>query len=148
MQMNRLIALIGSFTIALLLVILALYLPAQTVEGRPLLAQQDHSIELPVSLVNTVGRSNTTSSTLSCREGLAGWEPYLSEQIDIQQLGGGIYLDFNAHPQLFLLRVWCEDLGQGRCEWRGRVQHIGSGEVRYFRDWPPLIACLQEMVSD
>jgi hypothetical protein len=28
------------------------------------------------------------------------------------------------------------------------VQHINSGEVRYFRDWPPLIACLQEMVSD
>ncbi len=57
-------------------------------------------------------------------------------------------LDFNSHPQLFLVRVWCEDLGQGRLEWRGRVQHIGSGEVRYFHDWLPLIACLQEMVSD
>lgn len=57
-------------------------------------------------------------------------------------------LAFNTHPQLFLLRVWSEDLGQGRCEWRGRVQHIGSGEVRYFRDWLLLIACLQEMVSD
>ncbi len=57
-------------------------------------------------------------------------------------------LDFNPHPQLFLLRVWCEDLGQGRLEWRGRVQHLGSGEVRYFRDWPSLSACLQEMLRN
>jgi hypothetical protein len=57
-------------------------------------------------------------------------------------------LAFNPHPHQFLLRVWGEDLGEGQLEWRGRIQHLGSGEVRYFRDWPPLLACLQEMVGD
>jgi hypothetical protein len=96
--MHKFIALVGSFTIVLLLIILVLYIPAQTVEGEPLAAQQNHSIQLPVNLVNTVGRSNTTSSTLSCREGLVGWEPYLSVSFTIQSLGGGLYFDFNAHP--------------------------------------------------
>jgi hypothetical protein len=52
-----------------------------------------------------------------------------------------------VHAQLFMLRTWREDLGEGCSEWRGRVQHVTSGEVRYFRDWPALIACLQEMLS-
>ncbi len=52
-----------------------------------------------------------------------------------------------AHSQLFTVRVWQEDLGQGRCEWRGKVRHVTSGEVRYFRDWPMLIAHMQEMLG-
>ena len=52
-----------------------------------------------------------------------------------------------VHAQLFMLRMWPEDLGEGRVEWRGKVQHVTSGEARYFRDWPALIACLQEMLS-
>ena len=52
-----------------------------------------------------------------------------------------------ARVQLFMLRMWREELGEGRVEWRGKVQHVTSGEVRYFRDWPTLIACLQEMLS-
>jgi len=39
---------------------------------------------------------------------------------------------------LFLLRIWCEDLGEGQFEWRGRVQHILSGESRFFRRWEEL----------
>ncbi len=53
-----------------------------------------------------------------------------------------------ARSELFSVRVWREDLGNGRFEWRGKVQHVTSGEVRYFRDWPALIACLQEMLGD
>ncbi len=52
-----------------------------------------------------------------------------------------------VHAQLFMLRMWCEELGEGRVEWRGKVQHVTSGEARYFRDWSTLIACLQEMLS-
>ena len=52
-----------------------------------------------------------------------------------------------VRAQSFMLRMWCEDLGEGRVEWRGKVQHVTSGEVRYFRDWPALIACLREMLS-
>ncbi len=52
-----------------------------------------------------------------------------------------------ARSQLFTVRVWREDLGNGCAEWRGKVQHVTSGEVRYFRDWPALIACMQEMLG-
>jgi hypothetical protein len=53
-----------------------------------------------------------------------------------------------AHSQLFMLRLWREDLGEGQLEWRGKVQHVTSGEAHYFRDWPALIACMQAMLSD
>ncbi len=39
---------------------------------------------------------------------------------------------------LFVLRLWIEDLGSGQTDWRGKVQHVNSGEVGYFRDWPAL----------
>ena len=52
-----------------------------------------------------------------------------------------------ARVQLFMLRMWREELDEGRVEWRGKVQHVASGEVRYFRDWPALIAYLQEMLN-
>jgi hypothetical protein len=42
--------------------------------------------------------------------------------------------------QLFTVRVWLEELGNGQTEWRGKVQHVTSGEVRYFRDWSTLVA--------
>jgi hypothetical protein len=43
---------------------------------------------------------------------------------------------------LFTIRIWAEYLGDDQIEWRGRVQHIASGEIRYFRDWPTLIQLL------
>lgn len=57
------------------------------------------------------------------------------------------HLKLPQHSHLFTVRVWREDLGQGRSEWRGKVQHVLSGEVRYFRDWATLIAALQEMLE-
>lgn len=47
------------------------------------------------------------------------------------------------NSQLFTLRLWLEDLGDGKTDWRGKVQHVYSGEVRYFRDW----LALQEFVE-
>ena len=42
-----------------------------------------------------------------------------------------------AHSShLFMLRLWPEDLGNGQTDWRGSIQHVSSGEARYFRDWP------------
>ena len=49
---------------------------------------------------------------------------------------------------LFTVRLWMENLGDGRAEWRGQVQHVRSSEVRYFRDWPTLITLLQAMVPE
>lgn len=48
---------------------------------------------------------------------------------------------------LFTLRLWREELGGGEIEWRGKVQHVTSGEVRYFRDWPTLVTFLQQLLA-
>ena len=52
------------------------------------------------------------------------------------------------YSHLFTVRLWLEDLGDGRTEWRGQVQHVLSGEARYFRDWPTVIALLQAMLLE
>ncbi len=51
-----------------------------------------------------------------------------------------------SRTHLFTVRVWLEDLGEGQTEWRGEVQYVVSGEIRYFRDWPALVALLQAML--
>lgn len=40
-----------------------------------------------------------------------------------------------AGSQLFTLRVWVEDVGDDRAEFRGQIKHIPTGEVAYFREW-------------
>lgn len=47
---------------------------------------------------------------------------------------------------LFMVRMWPEDLGGGRTDWRGKVQHVNSGETRYFRDWPTLEAFVKGLL--
>ena len=47
-----------------------------------------------------------------------------------------------APSDLFLVRMWAEKLDEGEAEWRGKVQHVTSGEAHYFRDWSALIAFL------
>ena len=55
--------------------------------------------------------------------------------------------DRPAHrSHLFMLRLWPEDLGSGQTDWRGKVQHVNSGEVRYFRDWPTLEAFVEGLL--
>jgi hypothetical protein len=51
---------------------------------------------------------------------------------------------YDSH--LFVLRMWPEDLGAGRTDWRGKVQHGNSGEARYFRDWPTLEAFVKALL--
>lgn len=51
------------------------------------------------------------------------------------------------HSHLFTVRVWQEELGNDQVEWRGKVQHITSGEVRYFREWSALIAFVLELLA-
>jgi len=48
---------------------------------------------------------------------------------------------------LFTVRVWREDRGDGQSEWRGQVQHLLSGETRYFRDWQTLVAFIVEKAA-
>ena len=51
-------------------------------------------------------------------------------------------------PQLFVLRLWQVPLDNGRYEWRGRLQHAQTNEIRHFRDWPALIPSLLAMLRD
>jgi hypothetical protein len=48
-----------------------------------------------------------------------------------------------CHSELFTVRLWREQLND-HWEWRGKVQHVLSGETRYFRDWQTLLAFIQE----
>lgn len=48
---------------------------------------------------------------------------------------------------LFTVRLWLEPLGDGQTEWRGKVQHVPSGEAQYIRDWPALQAFLERMLQ-
>ena len=50
--------------------------------------------------------------------------------------------DQHDRSQLFTVRIWLEELGDGQCEWRGQVRRVTSGETHAFRDWPALIALL------
>lgn len=49
----------------------------------------------------------------------------------------------HRHTHLFTVRVWLEEVEHGRVEWRGRVEHVMSGERRYFQGWPGLLEQLK-----
>ncbi len=53
----------------------------------------------------------------------------------------------HPHLYLFTLRVWQEGLGEGKTEWRGRVQDVTNGETLFFRDWPGLIPTLERLIA-
>ena len=53
-----------------------------------------------------------------------------------------------SHSYLFTVRVWQEEMSADQTEWRGRVQLMSSGEVRYFREWAALAPLLLAMVSE
>lgn len=46
-------------------------------------------------------------------------------------------------PQLFVLRVWLHELGDGNQEWRGEIEYAVSREKRYFREWSVLLDFVQ-----
>lgn len=48
---------------------------------------------------------------------------------------------------LFTVRLWSQDMGEGRVEWRGKVQHVLSGEAHYFREWQGLTTHLLSMAT-
>ena len=53
----------------------------------------------------------------------------------------------HPHSNLFTLRIWQEKLDHDHTEWRGRIQHVLSGDTRHFRDWPALREHLLEMLQ-
>ncbi len=65
---------------------------------------------------------------------------------------------------LFLLRLWRDEAGalgraegakslqrtgsDGEIHWQGKLQHVVSGEVHSFEEWPVLIDYLLEALGD
>ena len=49
---------------------------------------------------------------------------------------------------LFTMRLWIEQSSQFQKEVRGRVQHVLSGDVDYFRSWAELTAFLDAKVQE
>lgn len=60
--------------------------------------------------------------------------------------------DHTDHPvqgsQLFMLRIWLEDLGDGQSDWQGKVMHVSSGEARFFRGWEMLEAFVEDLLGE
>jgi hypothetical protein len=54
----------------------------------------------------------------------------------------------SPRSQLFTVRVWKEEVSNGQIEWRGKVQLVNSGDVRYFRDWDALVPLLLTMLLE
>lgn len=56
----------------------------------------------------------------------------------------------NERPRshLFTVRVWEEEIEVDATEWRGKVQLLPSGEVRYFREWEGLVPLLRAMLAE
>ena len=55
--------------------------------------------------------------------------------------------DRATRTDLFTLRVWREAIGPDQTEWRGKLQHVLTGEARYFRGWDMLTRQLTIMLE-
>jgi hypothetical protein len=55
-----------------------------------------------------------------------------------------------SRSDLFLVRIWFEDSGDGsdHPERRGKVQRVVDGEAHQFADWPTLIELLVAMTAE
>ncbi len=56
--------------------------------------------------------------------------------------------DVYPRSHLFTVRLWLEQLGEGRTEWRGKIRHVSSGTVGYFREWQTLVILIQKMLPN
>jgi hypothetical protein len=51
---------------------------------------------------------------------------------------------YKASTHVFILRLWLEprEIEDAQPEWRGVIEHVESGEHRYFRDLDVMLAFL------
>jgi hypothetical protein len=55
---------------------------------------------------------------------------------------------WSNHPTyLFTIRLWAEEIDAEHIEWRGKVQHVPTGEAHFFRSWQQLIDRLAIIVQ-
>lgn len=51
-----------------------------------------------------------------------------------------------VEKELFIVKVWREVVNIDQTEWRGKIQHVKSGQVRYFRDLSTMLAFLVDIL--
>lgn len=51
------------------------------------------------------------------------------------------------HRHHFILDIWPEAVDPDQMEWRGKIQHLPSGEAYYFRDWGTLVEQLELLLA-
>jgi hypothetical protein len=69
----------------------------------------------------------------------------MSEQKDISQ---SEYTEIDPQAQLFTLRIWVTNQDEASLDWRGRLQHIQSGEVQHCRDWDTFVGYVEETLRN
>lgn len=57
-------------------------------------------------------------------------------------------MDSTDRSQMFVVRVWTEQIDETQTEYRGQVQHVLSGEIRHFRDWQTLNSFLANRMEE
>jgi len=55
--------------------------------------------------------------------------------------------DEHVESQLFTIRVWLETDADNQRQWRGKLRHVPSGEIRHFRGWAALIPLILDMLN-
>jgi hypothetical protein len=53
-----------------------------------------------------------------------------------------------AQAQTFTLRIWVTKQKDDTIEWRGRIQHVQSGEVQYCQNWDAFIAYVETILRN
>jgi len=48
----------------------------------------------------------------------------------------------------FSLRLWPETIEDDKVVWRGRMQDLATGEVRYFQGWEALVDVLLSLMEE
>lgn len=54
---------------------------------------------------------------------------------------------FRFRSEQFIIYLWQEETANASAEWRGRMRHVISGEVRFFHNWDTFIGGLTELTS-
>ena len=49
--------------------------------------------------------------------------------------------------QLFTLRVWPEEISEGRVEWRGKIHRVIGGESVIFHNWEAMLSFLLQALE-
>jgi len=55
---------------------------------------------------------------------------------------------FSPHPTAtFIVRMWAEPINEDHNEWRGQVEHLQSGEKRYFQQLTIMLAFITSHIG-